>query len=485
MTRSIPHSRHGRPRQRAALTVPLVTILRILAGRGPAPRPHSPRGSRHHATRRGERPWFVWKELKLLQLGIFVLVANALVLVGWDIVGQRAARDLARFSPTEALTWVKDEPAASDQLALGELSRTDGDLGKAREWAQRSLHANPLDDQALFLLALIAQRQHDSARADAVLKEAGARTWRNLGTQLLLLQLAVGRQDYKQALQHADAIFRVNILNTPVMNSVFPIVATLVARPSSFGELARLLAEAPPWRALFLGFLVDHPASQSSLDELFSRLAESKNPPTNDELKPYIDHLINAGRYEDAHQFWVRLLPASQRSNDRYPYNGNFKFPLDGMPFNWALKPIEGAEISVVQPAGEKTNALLVQFSGARVDFSNVAQLMQLSSGRYKLSGVVKANELQTSRGLWWRIYCADEPKQTLAHTDLISGDFAWTEFSFDFEVPAEGCKAQWLRLELPARIASEREIEGQVWFKQMQITTVPGQRGEEQGARK
>jgi hypothetical protein len=49
-----------------------------------------------------------------------------------------------------------------------------------------------------------------------------------------------------------------------------------------------------------------------------------------------------------------------------------------------------------------------------------------------------------------------------------------WTDFAVKFQVPATGCEAQWLQLELPARIESELRIEGQVWYQNLRVTPAP-----------
>jgi hypothetical protein len=52
----------------------------------------------------------------------------------------------------------------------------------------------------------------------------------------------------------------------------------------------------------------------------------------------------------------------------------------------------------------------------------------------------------------------------------LVAADRPWTDFAADFSVPAQGCAAQWLRLEIPARVGSETKLEGQVWYRDLRI---------------
>ena len=122
---------------------------------------------------------------------------------------------------------------------------------------------------------------------------------------------------------------------------------------------------------------------------------------------------------------------------------------------------------------GDKKRALLVEFLGSRIGFSAIVkQLILLPAGDYSFSGRVKAAELRTSRGLWWHIVCATAGASALANTDLVSGTMPWTGFGMKFQVPATDCGAQWLQLELPARIEAEMRIEGQLWYRDLRIET-------------
>jgi len=216
-------------------------------------------------------------------------------------------------------------------------------------------------------------------------------------------------------------------------------------------------------------------ANQARLVQLYAALSKTGQPPTTEELRPYLNRLIQDENFGLAYQVWHEILPPAQRSDESHPFNRDFEFPINDLPFNWDLANIPGADIQIVSAAdaGGKRR-LLVEFSGARVHFANVKQLMLLPAGDYRFRGWVKTAELATSRGLWWHIFCANAAAETLATTELVSGTMPWTDFGVKFQVPATGCEAQWLRLELPARIESESSIEGQVWYQDLRITPAP-----------
>jgi len=105
----------------------------------------------------GRRAWLVKQEISLWRLSSLVCVLLALIWVGWRIIAQTTALNLATYDPNRALSWVADEPAALDLLAGREFSRPGGNLDSAREWAKNALRSNPLDARALTLLGLIAE----------------------------------------------------------------------------------------------------------------------------------------------------------------------------------------------------------------------------------------------------------------------------------------------------------------------------------------
>jgi tetratricopeptide (TPR) repeat protein len=399
-------------------------------------------------------------EISLWRLMGLVCVVLTLIWVGWRIIAQTAALDLATT-----------DPRALDLQAERELSKSDDDL-EFREWARNALRSNPLNARALTLLGLIAERKGDHESAEKLMQLSGARTWRDRTAQAWLFNHEVRRGQYSDALPHVDAILRMGGPQT----DLFPVLAAFVVYPRAFEALTAFLAESPPWRAWFLSELSARLANQTRLVELYAALNQTSKPPTKGELRPYLSRLIKDGNFDQAYQSWQATLPPEQRTAATYPFNGNFDIPVDGLPFNWNLESISGAEVEIVSlvDASDKKPALLVQFSGARVSFANVKQLMLLPAGDYTLAGRVKSEDLLTPRGLWWRIFCADKPANSLMQTELVSGTLPWTDFAVKFQVPSADCRAQWLQLELPARIESEKKIEGEVWYRNLRITPVP-----------
>jgi hypothetical protein len=415
----------------------------------------------------------VQREVSAWRLGVVVGVLLILIWVGWRIVAQTAALELAESHPDAALGFVADQRVALNRLAQKELFEPNGNLDSAREWAQRALRSSPLNARALTLLGLIAERKGNPNSADALMRIAVARTWRDPTTDEWLLNREAHLGNYAAALPYADALERIDWHYEP---ELFPVLASFTIDPRAFQALTAFLATSPPWRARFLSELSGRLANRTRLVQLYAALNDTQKPPTKDELRPYLNRLIKDENFELAYQTWQATLPPQQRADAAHPFNRDFDFPIDNLAFNWNLDAVAGANVQIVSSAAEggKKRALFVEFSGARVRFANVKQLLMLPAGDYAFSGKVKAADLRTSRGLWWRVFCANASATTLANTELVSGPMPWTEFTAKFQVPAGDCGAQWLQLELPARVESESRIEGQVWYQDLELSPLP-----------
>ncbi len=421
---------------------------------------------RHEAwvTHRERRSWLVYQEVSVLHVCAVIGLSIGLIWVAWHIVADNAAQRSAYSAPEKALGWVSDNSTALDQIAEDELTSSKGDVVQAQRSAERALRLNPLDSRALFLLAFVAERKGDTEKAAALMHMAGSRTWRDLVTQLWLFNYESSHWRFADALPHADAVLRID---PSFKKEVFPVLGAFATNDMAFKALSDFLSTDPPWRSSFLTEWSPRLTQSSRLDELYSNLQDSKNPPKTAELKVYLDLLIKDGHFGQAYRVWQNQLPPSQRPVPGQLYNSDFEFPVDGLPFNWIMAA-SGSDIKIVS-TGENRRALRLEFFGASV-WLDVKQLMVLQPGTYKFSGMVKTEALQTARGLWWKAVCANNPNTTLGHTELVSAAVAWTKFEVDFRVPGDGCEAQWLQLELPARVASESRMEGEVWYQSLRI---------------
>jgi hypothetical protein len=395
-----------------------------------------------------------------------VLAIFALALVAVFIVADTAGHNLAISDPEGGLFVAPWEPVALDELAERQLTNSSGELSSVEDLARRALLSDPLDSRALSLLGFVAERKDDPAGAEALMSLAAARSWRNPSPHVWLFAQAIRRGQFEEALAQADGLLRVY---PQYEETLFPVLTVFGIDPGALSALEGALAANPPWRRSFLRAIVNG-ANDRLMTQLYQSLIHSRQPPTADEMKPYLDRLILTGRFEQAYQDW-RATSSPAEMAGRYPYSGNFEAPLDGLPFNWVFESIAGAEIQIIEaPDRGNSRALRIQFSGARAKLGRVGQLLMLAPGSYDLELAVKSSRLRTERGPVWQISCA-ESRALLAETKPVTGTTPWTDLKIRFSVPSSGCSAQWLQLIIPARTASESEIEGEVWFQSFRVT--------------
>jgi len=404
---------------------------------------------------------------KWLATTVGVLAFFALALVAVFIVADTAGHNLAIADPDSGLLVAPWEPVALDELAERQLTSSSVELSSVEDLARRALLSDPLDSRALSTLGFVAERKSHLARAEALMSLAAARSWRNPAPHVWLFAQAIRRGKFEEALVQADGLLRVD---PHYEATISPILTVFGTDPGALAALEGALAANPPWRRSFLSSAIVNGANDRLMMQLYQSLIRSRQPPTADEMKPYLDRLILVGRFEEAYQDW-RATSSPAETPVRSPYNGNFEAPLDGLPFNWVFDSISGAEIQIGEaPDRGNSRALRIQFSGARARFGRVGQLLMLAPGSYDLELAVKSSSLRTERGPVWQISCA-ESRVLLAETKPVTGTTPWTDLKIKFSVPSSGCNAQWLQLIIPARTASESEIEGEVWFQSFRVT--------------
>ncbi|MEX0852703.1 MAG: hypothetical protein WD036_05380 [Bauldia sp.] len=403
--------------------------------------------------------------------------AGALLLAwcAWTIVSTTAATTYAINDPETALAW---EPSASSALiALAErrllAAETAGDLAAADRLAERALIANPLEERGLRLLGFAADLRGEAGRAGVLMRRAAERSLRDPVVQAWLFDARVRSGDVARAIDHADVMLRTR---PELGGRIMPALVRFAEDPAARVPLVAHLAESPPWREWFLTGLSGRNTPPGAALPVLSALRSTSAPPTDREFKPYLDRLIESGDFERAHLVWLLFLPGERLGNLRYIDNGDFERPIGDLPFDWAVSRIGGAS-TLIETTGTAGSgkAVHVVFAGGRVLYRNLAKLLVLPPGSYRLSGDVKTENLVNERGMVWRVRCAEKDQALLAETPAVAGTTPWHPFGQDVVVPASGCRAQWLTLELAARTAVEQRVSGEIWFDRLAISRVEG----------
>ncbi len=296
---------------------------------------------------------------------------------------------------------------------------------------------------------------------------AAARSLRDVRTQIWLADDELLSGNYLQAFERIDALLRVW---PDLGETLFPVLADLALQPDSSDALVSALQENPPWRRSFLAMLPTSREEPSELTPFYDRLSAAASPLTTEELRSYLQALIDTDAIQLAYSVWTQSLAPEARPTSGEVYNGDFELPVEGLPFDWNFREVRGATINVA-PNWGGSRALRVEFHNTRVPFRHVFQLTLLEPGSYRLTGSVRTDSLQNERGLQWIVICGTGDQEKLGETNLLKGTGPWRDFETLFSVPnRDDCRTQLLRLELAARIPAEQKVSGEAWFDDIAI---------------
>lgn len=395
---------------------------------------------------------------------LIVVIAFAMF-IGWRVISLGLADYFAEQQPHRALFWRADHPIALFRAA--ELALKDKQLLQAQQFAKRALQANPLDGRSLRILAEVAEQQGDIQRARDFYQKAVVLAPRDLISHAWLLDDALRRQQAKPAVQHLDALLR---LQPTLIQSLQAQADVLAVNPLTQVFMIKSLAEMPTWRRAFLNSFSKADMPLDAMAGLYNGLVKQSGLEVT-EYQPWLARLIKEHRYMQAYVTWAQLIPENQRKYLGNVFDGGFEVPQEEQfgNFAWITRHSQGVQMYWARSRGVVgETAFLVNFDGGRTPFSNLQQLLVLPPGKWHLNYRAKANRLDSERGLIWRISCLDNGS-TLAETSPMRGMFDWQEFSLEFSIPAE-CGGQSLTLMIPARIAAETQIQGDLWLDEVSI---------------
>jgi hypothetical protein len=340
-----------------------------------------------------------------------------------------------------------------------------------RNWATTALMNDPLNARALRILGQLAEADSNDAEAAEFMHAADRLSLHERAAAFWLLRNSAAAGDFKSAIYYADIMLR-----TTPQSSIYvvPILAQISEDPAGAALVKALLAGNPPWRAQFISVLPDSVTDVRTPLNLLLALRSDPVPLTVDDIKPYLEFLITHKYYSLAYYTWLQFLPPDELRHAGLLYNGNFESAPSGLPFDWKITQGTGVTIDVVPRPGQSSDrALMVDFQFGRVDYHSVTELVMLTPGTYQFSGEYKGN-LVGPRGLKWRIACAAETAANVGESAMITGSTkAWNNITFTFTIPDKGCDAQYVRLDLDARMASEEMVSGSIFFDDLRISRV------------
>lgn len=358
--------------------------------------------------------------------------------------------------------------AISEAAGLAPAERRSRELAELR----RLIDANPSHVQALLMLAREFEADGDIAQAGRAYRTA--------------LEMApYAREVLVFAANHfvqqgdrlgVELLARLAAHFPGAQQQVFPVMAAILASGKHKAVLAEIVARNPPWMGPFLVDACTRGVDPGILVPWLLKSANSAGPATA-EAACLIDRLRALGRWGQAYDFWLNLLPRDRLSSVGFVFNGSFEYPSSGTGFDWHLQRSPGREAGhvaeIVQaPDAVGRQALRISYNGKRQAGVPVWQYLHLERGQYVLSGRVRTESIKALRGVQWTVRCVDGSRMlgVIAASERFLGSGEWRDFATDVKIDTT-CGGQVLQLEPIAAEGSAVFVAGTAWFDDLKVT--------------
>lgn len=406
------------------------------------------------------------RQSALKRAAYWTVVLGVCVFLAWHILALGIAEYYAEKDPGKALVWDAQHPVALRNQAARVLESAPD---QANRLLQQALRQNPADARAYVMLAWLREQAGKTESARQLIERASI-----LGPRQWLVQMDIAAFWARQ--QRLDlAVQGWNIalqMRGGLAKELFPMLLKIAEHPDLRQALLPLARTAPPWWSGFFVYAARNASQLETLRVLYP--AQQKEDLTAQERQAFLTRLQQEGQWEEAYFTWLNALDKTSLQALGNLFNGRFELPLSNEGFGWRFSQPRGVEIKTASTYGmEGEQALQIAFFGQRVRFQHLSQPLLLAPGAYELTGKVRLDNLETAKGLQWKVYCLAPIQQEVAASGRFVGASLWRPFDLYFEVPKENCTVQLLRLELLGRAPADFEVQGSAWFDALAIERV------------
>ncbi|MFZ2627788.1 MAG: hypothetical protein WAX67_02780 [Rugosibacter sp.] len=402
----------------------------------------------------------------------WLILAVIAIFLMWRIVAVNLADYFAQDnSPEEAATalkWYSGHPQALFLLGAWDTAAKNDPAHVTRE-LKAAVRANPADGRNYAALARNEEAQNDLPAARLAMNVATLMSPRRTDVQSEAAVFWMRQGNIAEAMQHWNVVLT---FDRGARAKLFPGLLRLAENPVALPAFTPLLQQPLVWWPEFLVYAAANAQQLATVRALFSLPAAESNAPTAAALRTYLARLQGQGEWTEALLVWLNSLGKDQINNVGNLFNGGFEYPISNVGFDWISDPVGQVLVETASTYGSTGDrALHVVFRGPRVAYRHLRQYTLLPPGSYSFRGRVRPESLETERGVQWGVYCLDKGTEIpLAASERFVGTDQWRYFAFQFNIPAAGCLAQVVRLELAGRVALEFEAKGGIWFDDLAV---------------
>ena len=400
--------------------------------------------------------------------GLILLGLAAMLLVWRVVVTNMAELHLQgeeKDAATRTLGW--DKTNAQALFSEGVRVATT-DPAQAITYLAAAVRGNPTDGPTYAAIALLKEQGGNLAEAEQAMQAAAQMAPRRVDVQLEAARFWFRRGDIARAMKHMDVVLT---FGGSLREQIFPDLLKLAEDPAT-REIAhaKLLKQRITWWPQFFNHAAAKATSVETLRALFQMQADGPNAVTTEGLRAYLQRLQRENLWIESYLVWLNNLRKDQLNAIGNLFNGGFEEEISNLGFDWIVTPASQVVVDTASTYGATGHkALRVVFRGPRIQFQHVHQYLMLDPGTYILHGRVRPDNLETSEGIQWSIYCVGNAK-AIAHSERFTGTDHWQHFTAQLQVPVQDCSVQMLRLELAGRSALDFEAKGAIWFDDLSI---------------
>jgi hypothetical protein len=176
-----------------------------------------------------------------------------------------------------------------------------------------------------------------------------------------------------------------------------------------------------------------------------SALKDTSNPPSDGELSLFFNRLILTNQFGEARRYWKQLTGLPPRDQPPYVFNGAFDQTGGPPPLNWQALKVSGGDVAWMKDEQEALGLMRVRHDGFSSSGPMAREIIFAPPGVHIISARAVVDEPAADKRFRLEVQCDDGP--TIAVLNLSGVVGRWTRAELAFEIPPEGCSAQWVDL--------------------------------------
>lgn len=338
---------------------------------------------------------------------------------------------------------VRPENARGAALLAGEALAA-GELDRAERLARSALAENPFDVVAIRTLGQVRNAREPGA-GDALMLLAGSLGWRDIPTQVWLLDRAVRAGETRIAVERAEALVRLQ-RETQIAFTMFRMLAH---DPEARALIVASLAERPMWRHNFFGAAPIADLEREGTVLLLEGLARTDAPPSIAEARSTIDALAAAERADRAWQLYRavsgRVPDGALMANEGFEDEVDYQQGAAATTFDWRVYSLDGGTAGVEPEPGRPGNKVLFAVAEGTTRTRVAERTLMLPPGEYRLSYRIRSDDPRAPESLKYHLYCAGGATVVKTGDEPLRSS-GWETRTARFAVPP-GCRPQVLEL--------------------------------------